>query len=103
MDATGHPEIFFPLLGMTVVWLILFTIVVRHLRLRQPAEFERLGRPSFQQGSYRVLCWLFLRGHRKLRDKKLSALCDFMLLWFTSIQVLFFYLVWTIKTSTVVV
>ena len=101
MDASGYPEIFFPLFGLTLVWLALFMYLLRYLRLRQPAEFDRLGRPDFQQGSYRLLGWLFLRRHRNLGDRTLTVLCDFMLLWFTAVQAVFLYLVYTIQTAPV--
>jgi hypothetical protein len=99
MDASGHPEIFIPLLGMTIIWLCLIGFLFRKLRLSHPEEFHRLGRPSFQSGSFRVIAWLYLRGHRKLGDGKLSALCDFMALWFTAVQALFLYLVYTVLTT----
>ena len=96
MDASGHPEIFTPLLGMTIIWLCLIGFLFRKLRLSHPEEFHRLGRPSFQSGSFRVIAWLYLRGHRKLEDGKLSVLCDLMALWFTALQALFFCLVYTV-------
>ena len=99
MDASAHPEIFLSLLAMTVVWLVLVAYLLYYLRTRQPAEFERLGRPSFQQGSFRLIRYLFERAHRKVGDPTLSTLCNGMLIWFVMVQGLFLYLLYRIFTS----
>lgn len=99
MDASGHPEIFIPLLGMAIVWLGLIGFLFRRLRLSHPDVFQRLGQPSFQSGAFRVIAWLYLRGHRKLGDGRLSALCDFMALWFAALQALFLYLAYTVLVA----
>ena len=99
MDASGHPEIFFFLFAMTVVWLILVAYLLYYLRTRQPLEFERLGRPGFQQGSLRLIGYLFSRGYRKVGDPTLSTLCNGMLMWFVLVQSLFLYLAYRVLTT----
>jgi len=99
MDASAHPEVFFSLFAMTVVWLLLVAYLLYYLRTRQPVEFERLGRPSFQQGSFRLIGYLFTRGHRTVADSTFSALCNGMLVWFVLLQGLFLYLVYRILTT----
>jgi hypothetical protein len=101
MDASGHPEIFIPLFLMTAVWLGLMAYLIRHLRQAHPGEYERLGKPDFQQGAFRLLGYVFVRGHSKLGDAKLSRLCDFMAFWFVAVQSLALFLVHTVITTPV--
>jgi hypothetical protein len=83
MTFSHAPWLVLSVLGLTVVWPCLVAYFFRYIRLRHPAEFSALGEPSFRRGSFRVIGYLFRRGHRSLNDSKLSLLCDVMLVCFT--------------------
>lgn len=94
-----YPELAIPLLILVAAWLLMVVALFRYLRIRHPAEYERLGRPSFQRGGYRVIGYLFVRGHRRAGDAKLSRLCDAMLVTFIGAQALFWYAFFVVQTA----
>lgn len=85
---SDYPELAIPLLVLVSAWLLMVFSLFRYLSTRHPAEYERLGRPTFQQGALRVIGYLFVRGHRRVGDAKLSLLCDAMLVTFLCVQAL---------------
>ena len=91
MTFSHAPWLVLSILGLTAVWLCLVAFFFRYIRLRHPAEYLALGEPSFRQGSFRVIGYLFRRGHRALNDPTFSFLCDVMLVCFTAVMGLYVY------------
>lgn len=98
---SDYPEFAIPLLVLAAAWLLMVFLFFRYLSTRHPAEYERLGRPSFRQGALRVFRYLFVREHRRIGDAKLSLLCDAMLVTFLGTQALFWYVFFTIPAVAV--
>ena len=99
---SDYPEFVAPVLVLVSAWLLMVFFLFRYLSTRHPTEYERLGRPTFQQGAFRVIGYLFVRGHRRVGDAKLSLLCDAMLVTFLGAQTLLWYLLFKIQTATAV-
>ena len=76
-----------------IVWLlfgmVLFTFVLNHLlykrlETRHPEKYQEMGRPKALVGArantgMRACMFIIRREHRRLGDRALSALSDFML------------------------
>lgn len=97
---SDHPELAIPLTVLVAAWLLMNVFLFRYLSTRHPAEYQRLGRPTFQQGAFRVISYLFVRGHRRIEDAKLSLLCDAMLVTFICAQALLWYALFTVPGAT---
>lgn len=83
------PWLVISVFALTAVWLVLVATFFRRLRLAHPAQFDALGRPSFNGGVIQVLRFIYTRRHRALNDRLFSLLCDAMLIVFSAIVLLF--------------
>lgn len=91
MTFSHAPWLVLTILGLTIVWLGLVAAFLRYIRCRHPAEFSALGEPSFQQGAFRIIGYIYRRGHRSLNDSRFSLLCDAMLACFSVLMGLYLY------------
>ncbi len=83
--------------------MVLFTFVLNHLlykrlETRHPQKYREMGRPKALVGArartgMRACMFIILREHRRLGDRGLSALSDFMLVYMLVYLVLVFLLV----------
>ena len=79
------PWLVFTVVGLTSAWLALLAYFLHYTKKYQPAEFTALGEPAFNNSGFRIISYVFKRGHRSLGDRRYSLLCDVMLVCFTAL------------------
>ena len=86
------PWILYSLLGLTVVWFVQFAIFISYVRKRHPAVYESLGEPGmFGHGPFKIIGYVFRRGHRIHNDPRFSLLCDTMMVSYSAFIAMFAY------------
>jgi hypothetical protein len=86
------PWLVFSMLGLLLSWFILVAVSIQYVRNHHPAVNAALGQPVlFQSGAFRIIGYLFRRGHRQVMDPKFSLLCDSMLVCYSAFLLLFAY------------
>jgi len=91
------PIPFIIMICMVPVWFVLVITLFKRLESLHPEKYESMGRPTIfwrnsTEGMFKMLKFLFLREHRPMNDKTLSALSDVMLVFITCYLLIFFSL-----------
>jgi hypothetical protein len=66
------------LLPAVAMWLLMITLLWKHLVAHHPAKYEELNRPTFSSvlGLFSTLRFVLRREHRLIGDRKLSLTSD---------------------------